>query len=446
MSDKKDAIIQTIRNINTYISNLEINVGGGCTSYKQDIDDLYDINNCLSDSLLNLVKKINNNSASTPTTPSEPELIKLCDMTKFTGVWNGRATIENNKLVFDEPTGSRGIQSVEIKDTRSGFVKVEFDIDSYEGVMHLMIGNYKKESTNLEYDVYKLNIQSLGPSEYIIDLNNLSQYSNYDLSKPIYVSFFKDSQKATKVTFNYINVYDYKENSQLTEALENKLRRTVDGVEYEVYTVNGVEKLYPVLPNNIVFVGNSLLLGTKNSFGLAATNNTKDYYALINNHLKEKGITPTCTKVPIWEFENNCDTSIKRTTWFNSALSSKLNDDVQLVILQYGDNFSEERVLDDGSEELINYVKEHAPNARVAVVGTWFGSMPRRIKMRNACKETDAIWIDIGGLFGNTEYEPIPGSTITCEDGTTTTVAANDKHPNDAGMQEIANRIIEKVF
>lgn len=154
------------------------------------------------------------------------------------------------------------------------------------------------------------------------------------------------------------------------------------------------------IPNKVLFLGNSLLLGF-DTFGMAAEDSNHDYYYYIMKKLTELNSNIYSVKNEIYSFER-CISNAEVNFYIYDILSSLLTNDLDLVIIQAGDNVATDEQLKcfrDSCEYLIKYIKEHTDNAYVVWVGEWFSSKERQLIIADACEKADALFIDISDLI-----------------------------------------------
>lgn len=330
---------------------------------------------------------------------------------------------------------------------------------------------YTRASTGTTANRPIQDISTAGLHEISIDVAALSVYYDYD-GNGVKIGFWNVSHSTDEITYTAVideydvilgTAYDFV-GDNLSEtlvdvtnkisALEGKNEIALvapDGSKYILLVDNsGQLSTTPILPDNILYIGNSLLLGF-GTHGMASYDVGDDYYAKVNDYLSDQGLTLTTDRVHGATFEEST-TDTEATTWLNNTLASKMSNNVKLVLIQLADNVNTEARRNEfvrSSKMLMSYVRANCPNARVAWVGAWFDS--------NAVN--DEVIIDICNSFGAT-YVPIHDLThisgnranIGDEyvDGNgniqTITSAGQASHPSNQGMEAIAARIVETLF
>lgn len=148
----------------------------------------------------------------------------------------------------------------------------------------------------------------------------------------------------------------------------------------------------PVIPSKISIIGNSLLLGFS-TFGMAASSYQHDYAYLLKQALP--GVT--IEKQSGTTFEGSTTTQLA-DDWINNTLNPTVIDNsVQLVIIQLGDNVNTDakrNVFKTSCKKLILACKKKFPKARIAWAYGWYKNPVVTQTIQDACDETGAINID----------------------------------------------------
>lgn len=308
--------------------------------------------------------------------------------------------------------------------------------------------------------------------KYEIDLSYEKTYDNMGSLTGFALNFFKNVENDAYVIQNFI-VYQspYRDCTYYSGELDNYLKSLDYGVqtandpgnrlrienitgsnangEKFVLSVgeNGELKALSLIPDNIVFMGNSLLSGF-GSYGMAAKDSEHDYYHYITKYLSDFGVDLTTKKIysSTWEQQTNRDDAIE---WVTTNVLPALSDQTKLVLIQLSDNVnSDERLscFENSCYDLISYVRKNAPNARVAWVAAWYHSTKKQSIIRKACDNTGAILIDITDLRISSNESTI-GNEYIGNDGTTVKITSDGvaSHPSSRGMLAIANRILYRL-
>lgn len=223
-----------------------------------------------------------------------------------------------------------------------------------------------------------------------------------------------------------------------------------NGCKYKLVVANdGTLSTALDYPNNILYIGNSLLLGF-GTHGMASTTVNDDYYAKVNDFIEDKGITLTTDRVLGKPLEETTS-SEEVQTWITNNLASKMSASVQMVIIQLGDNvntYQQREFFPSSMETLVNYLRQNCPNAKIAWVGCWYSGSSIDNILIPKCTELSVPFVSIDGLFeaeGNQSYIGAPYIDASGNEKTVTT-AGQASHPSDQGFTAIANIIIDALF
>ena len=118
------------------------------------------------------------------------------------------------------------------------------------------------------------------------------------------------------------------------------------------------------MPDKALFIGTSLLLGN-GAFGMNATDSASDYHAVIQRKFLKANPAYTDTKLSGVDFES-CENRAQQMDWLDNRLCPVLSDDLDLVVIQIGDNVntsSKREAFEQGAKELIATIKAYAPRA-----------------------------------------------------------------------------------
>ena len=401
---------------------------------------------------------------------TDPQLSAIADFTKW---GSSNAILEDGILSYSytSTTGNNGFQSKSIAKTTRGFIRVELNILEITSGIRLYVSGKKTSDGTANY-VSIVNITTAGEFSRVIDLNNLAVYNNLDLSKPYTVLLANNSGPAS-IKLDKFDVFDSVTDLDTSKSLSENLNDMQSGIaalrteidlidtageiqladengdKYVLQVSGGQLKVVPKLPSNILYIGNSLLLGF-GTFGMCASNNQEDYYTYVNEYLTEQGKTLTTDRLGGSPYEG-CTTSEAQDTWLNGTLLPKLNDQLELVIVQLSDNVNtpeKNAVFEEGSKKMCQFIREHAPNARVAWVTAWYYNSTKQTWIANACAQYGCAFVDITDLPSVSGNKSYVGAQITYPDGSVQEVTSDGvaSHPSSQGMRQIADRIIDKLF
>ena len=376
---------------------------------------------------------------------------------------------QDDKIVVNYPAGdgnSWWAVPVILEKTKNNIVNLHFEItDLAEGnsvdiyksftntkgqLQYIMI---KKITENGIYDIpfdvnYSIVYEGLDTTKGISMLgSNGSSPCSYVCINPILydVSTLLDTEKNLGENLNTM-VEDISSNKNDIIALKSKTNGVLVSPNGSKFLMqisdNGEIVAVPKIPSNILYVGNSLLLGF-GTFGMASSNSNEDYYHYVNEYLISLGKTLSTDRLQGSGYEGTTS-SDEQDTWLNTHLLPKLNNSLQLVIIQLGDNVNtEERVsaFEEGAKKLIRFVRKYAPNTRVAWVGEWYSSSIKQTYISNACVECGATFIDISKLPNVSGNQSYVGAKYVTDDGVEHEITNSGvaSHPSSQGMRQIAD-------
>lgn len=221
-----------------------------------------------------------------------------------------------------------------------------------------------------------------------------------------------------------------------------------DGSRYVMQIANdGSMVAIPVNPSKAFFLGNSLLNGF-NTFGMSASDSSHDFYYLVNEAFKTKKSGYTASKLHGYGWES-AESLSAQTAWMDEYLLPELDADLDLVVVQLGDNVNtaeRESVFAEGCKNMLRYIRTQCPRARVVWMGAWYQNQKKMNEMVSACTATGSLFVNIWDLHTK-ENESAIGNTYTDDDGVTHTIDSEGvaSHPGDSGMKAIANRLLHSL-
>lgn len=403
--------------------------------------------------------------------------------------------------------------------------KVDIDVDSISGnpasiARYYLCGGDESSGlkilnwTNLEVGK---NTFEFDPAHYAVYNGQTSFYIIISLSTyvgGISVNSFTVNQypmgfEGIGDTLTEVIVNIQKNNNYLdtrVTAIEKSDRQVVltspNGIKYSLkVSDDGTIATIPVIPQTALYIGNSLLLGN-GTFGMNATNNTKDYYSLIKEEILAVGSGNYEDQKLQGAPYVACTTSAEEDQWLQTNLQPKLDElTYDLVLIQIGDNVDtqvkRDLLINGGAKKLIEYILNHnGCKTRIVWAYGWYVYNDLKAAIQAACIESGALFVDfsdisipenqskIGTVITRTEignysihYDTLRddssgiditftvdgkqySSHIVAEtysfDNTTkiltwsgyqsiTTLAGVASHPSDEGFQKIANRILYKM-
>lgn len=174
---------------------------------------------------------------------------------------------------------------------------------------------------------------------------------------------------------------------------------------------------------------------------MAASEPDKDYFHIVSKDLQGRGSTVSCAFQFIpWELQ---DTDRAETF---ILLEPYLNEGLNLVTIQLGENVKNLNTFQTDMEELIHYIQNRAPKAQIIVVGDFWSGERSKIQ-RAAAMNCNAAFVDLDGLHGKEEYQTGLGAFVLGDDGIEHEITHDGVaiHPNDKGMEYIADGIIREI-
>ena len=180
-----------------------------------------------------------------------------------------------------------------------------------------------------------------------------------------------------------------------------------------------------------------------NEVGMAASDEEHDYYHIVLNHLEDGygNVSGVAYNFAVWEIQNHDrDETL-------SCLDPYLSPDLDLVTVQLGENVNDLTTFQEDFVSLLKYVQAKAPNARILVVGDFWIKADRDTIKESACKQAGVVFVSLEGIAGNDAYYCGTGTTVYDKDGNEHIVEHDGvaRHPGDAGMKAIADRIIDTL-
>lgn len=219
-----------------------------------------------------------------------------------------------------------------------------------------------------------------------------------------------------------------------------------------VVDADGTLSAVPHVPSNVLFMGNSLLLGMAGSasgtgvgFGMCASSKDKDWASIVGAAITARNGGAVFDRLHDAAFEQSEDdqTAQQYITTNQGRWAGR-----DLVILQIGDNANNDTrraTFARNLPRLVASIRAGSPRARVILVGIWFTNETnvRTMQETAAAYGCGLVRIDDLNVKANQATE---GQLITYPDGTTTNAPAKwVTHPGDQGMQAIADRIIQTL-
>ena len=177
------------------------------------------------------------------------------------------------------------------------------------------------------------------------------------------------------------------------------------------------------------------------NWGMAASTRENDFVHKVCSSLEQKyTVHSNAIYYTSWE------TAADRNSQL-SILDPYLNADLDLVTIQLGDNITGNfGTLTSDYQNLIGYVRSKAPHAQIMVIDQFCwpnGTIQQAQQTASSTYGVDYISL---APIQNINYK-VGGATVSGDDGAMHTIynGAVGCHPNDAGMQYIADQILQRI-
>lgn len=198
---------------------------------------------------------------------------------------------------------------------------------------------------------------------------------------------------------------------------------------------------------NVLFLGNSLLLGMFDLYGMCSTDPQSDYAYYITRELKKREPDCKISKLRISAFEA-CESAEDFDAWFDTS-KDYFKSDLDLISLQMLDNVNDEKrqaAFLSNFPELLRRLRAMCPNARIVWTYGWY-MQPAVFDAAVAIAESFGIErIDIRSAHTK-ENESYSGQL--CLNAAGDKVVVSDEwitHPGNDGMRAVADIMIAAIF
>lgn len=177
----------------------------------------------------------------------------------------------------------------------------------------------------------------------------------------------------------------------------------------------------PVIPNNILFLGNSLMFG-HGTYGMDATAPENDYYHRITSKLQELLGSEQLHADRLYSSPFEHSASDQDLENYFNKLRPLLTDDVQWVNIQVGDNINTDdkfKIFKGKSGEMLaSTVRSLAPNARVSWTFAWYYNQERYDAVKAICDKYGITLVDIRDLADKNGNKSHVGNVYMSTPGT----------------------------
>lgn len=210
----------------------------------------------------------------------------------------------------------------------------------------------------------------------------------------------------------------------------------------------------PVVPNKVLFIGNSILLGMSGAYGMCASSPRHDYCCHVQQAILAH--SPNCKFYKLYGsmFEHATSREEFEAWWgidpngyTGKPAKDSFTEDLDLIIIQLGDNVGIQKLANflECTPILLQRIKALCPRARILWVCGWFNSPLTTPPIARFCEEWKLELVDIlparspeSQSYSGAPYETADGSTATVKDTWIT-------HPGDLGMRRIADKILDTL-
>lgn len=193
-------------------------------------------------------------------------------------------------------------------------------------------------------------------------------------------------------------------------------------------------------------IGNSITIhGTCdywwNEIGMAASEEEKDYVHLLSDGLQEKVGAVNCSTVNLAMWETLATDRAEMLAF----IEAYLNDELDLVTIQLGENAKELETFAGDFKYLIQYIQKNAANAKIIVIGDFWKYENRDEIKQSVAEECGVMYVSLREIINDPTYQCGIGTVVKDPDGNAHIVEHSGvaRHPGDAGMQYIADKVME---
>lgn len=201
---------------------------------------------------------------------------------------------------------------------------------------------------------------------------------------------------------------------------------------------------------NMLFIGNSI---TKHGFadywwsddrGMASSSTDKDFVHLTAAAMSKKQgleVNEASVNYADWELQ-----SYDRAETY-SEIVPYLNDHINVVVVQLGENVQDITTFQKDFEELLNYIHRYASNARIVVVGEFWKDDTKETMKKQAASACNVSYADLSAIWDDPSYQAGLGTKVEGSDGKKHAIEHDGValHPGDKGMQYISDQIVKAL-
>lgn len=204
-------------------------------------------------------------------------------------------------------------------------------------------------------------------------------------------------------------------------------------------------KSVPSATKDILFIGNSITLYPATSdwwgsgWGCGATAPENDYVHLT---VAAKGYSSyDYMSLRAWEFSNT------RNYELDDLDPYITNYQYGTIVIELGENVkNHETHFKEDLTDMIKYIKTYNPNARIVMLDNFWAYKSIIATKKAVASENGITYVSLADIQGVDEYKLQQGDEYVTPNGTVYTIGSFlAGHPNDAGFQAIAQRLINAL-
>lgn len=215
-------------------------------------------------------------------------------------------------------------------------------------------------------------------------------------------------------------------------------------------------KTISIIPKKVLYIGNSLLLGMYDTYGMCSTAPDKDYYHIVSEAILERSPDCVLTKLRGSFLEQATSTEeyqkaflCEKDTRLGITPAECFTDDLDLIFVQLMDNVNNPEKLaafKQNAPVFLDAVRERCPNARIMWVYGWYMKPDVLPTILDICGQRGVETVNISPAHIK-ENEAYSGQ-ISVVPGAEPAVVPDlwISHPGDGGMKAISEIIIKRLF
>ena len=225
------------------------------------------------------------------------------------------------------------------------------------------------------------------------------------------------------------------------EKLVDELRRRIA----QLGAPDADGSIWPGGTFNYLAIGNSLTVHEIcrywwNPVGMAASDAAHDFFHLVRNGLEKRfgEVTARAVNFAEWELAGH-----DRDQTF-PAVDKLLDERLSLVTVQLGENVVETGSIAEDYVSLLEHIKGRTGGAQIVVVGDFWRDDAVR---SDAARKCGVDFVTLADMRDRPEYRSKIGAVVFDAEGKEHVIEHSGvaKHPGDAGMAAIAERILKRV-